>query len=169
MRKRRAIIYDDDPTILELLTIFFEDLEYEVIAREEPAVCPVCLDDATCLDRSPCGDIMITDLLMPGMTGLEMLTQQARRGCGIDIRNKAVHSGSLESGSLDDIKRIGCNFFHKPASLKELRAWVSECESRMDLSLPLGVPRRERRETSSSAPETVDAVGPEGVEFSRRL
>lgn len=163
MRKRRAIIYDDDPTILELLTIFFEDLDYEVIANSEPAPCPVYQDDATCLKRNPCGDIIVTDLIMPGMTGLEMLTHQARRGCGIDVRNKAVHSGSLEPGSLEAIGRLGCSFFHKPAPLSELRAWVRECESRMDLSLPLGVPRRERREDASS--ETVVAVGPEGVEL----
>lgn len=163
MRKRRAILYDDDPSILELLTIFFEDLEYEVIAKNEPVACPVYQDDATCLNRSPCGDIMITDLIMPGMTGLEMLRHQARRGCGIDVRNKAVHSGSLEPGSLEAIGQLGCNFFHKPASLAELGAWVRECESRMDLSLPLGVPRSEHREAAST--KTVVAVGPEGEKF----
>lgn len=164
MRKRRAIIYDDDPSILELLTIFFEDLEYEVIANSEPTVCPVFQGDATCLDRGPCGDIMVTDLIMPGMTGLEMLSLQRRRGCRIDVRNKAVHSGSLEPGSLEAIERLGCSFFHKPAPLTELRAWVRECETRMDLSLPLGVPRRERLEADSS--ETVVGVGSEGVNFS---
>lgn len=163
MRKRRAILYDDDPAILELLTIFFEDLEYEVIANSEPAPCPIYQDDASCTNRSPCGDILITDLIMPGMTGLEILTLQARRGCGIDVRNKAVHSGSLEPGSLGAISRLGCGFFHKPAPLTELRAWVRECESRMDLSLPLGVPRRERREAASSN-ETVIAVRSGGVE-----
>lgn len=163
MRKRRAIIYDDDPSILELLTIFFEDLEYEVITNNQPTDCPVYQDDATCLNRRPCGDIMITDLLMPGMTGLEMLKHQARRGCGIDVRNKAIHSGSLEFGSLEAIGRLGCHFFHKPASLLELRDWVRECESRMDVSQPLGVQRREPREAVSS--ETVVAVGTDGVEM----
>jgi hypothetical protein len=40
---------------------------------------------------------------------------------------------------------MGCTFFKKPFLLTDLDPWIKECESRMDLSLPVGIRRREIR------------------------
>jgi DNA-binding response OmpR family regulator len=150
MRKRRAILYEDDRAILTGLTEFFEDLGYEVIAFEEPVICPVYGEGAHSDKERPCGDIMITDLLMPRMSGLELIKLQAARGCKLTIRNKAIHSGSLEPATLAVIRSLGCAAFLKPCRLSTLAAWVRECEQRMDLSRPLGLQRKEPRETCRS-------------------
>lgn len=162
MRKKRAILFDDDPAILAVLTIFFEDLDYEVITHKGPVPCPIYQDNETCHDRSPCADIMVTDLVMPGMSGLQMLALHKRRGCGLDARNKAIHSGNLDPVSLKAIEQLGCACFHKPARLADINKWVRECESRMDLTQPLGVPRRERRTACEDG--AVVTIWPHGEE-----
>jgi hypothetical protein len=88
---------------------------------------------------------MITDLEMPGMSGLELLKLQTLRGCRLPLSNKAVLSGNLDPASCEAIHRLGCATFSKPCRFSALAPWVAECEQRMDLSHPLGIRRRERR------------------------
>jgi CheY-like chemotaxis protein len=150
MRKRRAILFDDDPAILNVLTLFFEERGYDVIACREPVACPIYDSGDRCDKNSPCGDLMITDLEMPRMSGLELLKLQIRRGCTLTIRNKAVLSGNLDPAALDTIRNMGCAAFPKPCRISTLAVWVGECEQRMYLSQPLGVKRRERRDACCS-------------------
>jgi len=147
MRKRRVILYDDDPAILSLLTLFFEERGYEVVGFPEGVACPVYEDGVCCDKCCPCGDLMISDLEMPRMSGIELFQLQARQGCKLIIRNKAILSGNLDPASCETIRSLGCAAFTKPCRLSTLTAWVSECEQRMDLSQPLGVRRRQRRDS----------------------
>ncbi len=150
MRKRRALLFDDDPAILDLLTLFFEDRGYEVFACREPVACPVYDDGAPCDKKRPCGDLMLTDLEMPGRSGYELLELQARMGCTLTAKNKAVLSGSIDPATGEAIRNLGCATFLKPCRLSTLAAWVEGCEQRMDLSQPLGLRRREQRKACSS-------------------
>lgn len=145
MRKRRAIIFDDDRIILKLLNDFLSYKGYEVICFAKPVVCPVYLHDGDRCPNTPCADIMLTDFKMPGMTGIELLKQQKEKGCRLDMRNKAIMSGFM-NGAETHIPELGCAYFKKPFLLSELDAWIRECEERMPLSVPVGAQRKERRE-----------------------
>jgi CheY-like chemotaxis protein len=139
VRKRRAIIYDDNEVILEMLKSFLANRDYEVICFNEPSACPIYGEDAkSCPKTGQCADVMITDLKMPRMTGIELLRQQADRGCKLDVRNKVVISGYAGEEDFEAIRKLGCAFFKKPFELSELSEWLDECEKRIDLSLPLG-------------------------------
>lgn len=143
MRKRRALIFDDEVAILMLLQRFLEDRGYETLVFEEPSVCPVYGQDVkSCGNLHPCADIMITDLKMPRMTGVEMLRLQAERNCRIDIRNKAVISGMLDAKEEEEVARLGCSFFKKPFRFFEIIPWLDACETRIDLDRPLGMKRQ---------------------------
>lgn len=147
MRKRRAIIFDDEPIVLEILEMFLSKRGYEVFSFPEPIVCPVFRNnDRHCHNDKPCADIMISDYKMPVMTGFELLKRQKEKGCGLDIRNKAIISGYFDDRDEANIDQLGCAFFRKPFRLEELWTWIKACEERMPLSMPVGVPRKERRQ-----------------------
>jgi CheY-like chemotaxis protein len=148
MRKRRVIIFDDEPVVLLVLKDFFETRGYEVLALREPVICAVYGDSAGCSNKAPCGDIILTDYTMPRMTGIELLQAQARNGCKLTPKNKALLTGYMDNRKMKDIGDLGVAFFEKPVLFDELDRWVDECELRMDLSLRLGIKRKEVRECS---------------------
>jgi len=151
MRKRRAIIYDDDLVILNVLRMFFELRGYDVIACREPVPCPVYIERGACSNLAPCGDVIVTDYRMPKMTGAELLEAQQHSGCKLTSRNKAVISGYLDPKEEAAVKRLGCSIFLKPLQFRELEEWLEGCEQRMFLSQPLGFKRRESRRDCSHA------------------
>ena len=71
------------------------------------------------------------------MTGLELLQIQQQRGCKLDVKQKAVISGDIESENKKLIQEMGISFFQKPLIIPEFSEWLSECEKRIDLSVPL--------------------------------
>jgi len=95
MRKKRVILFDDDPLLLNMLKTFFELKNYEVLTFNGPVRFPVYHNDKCCDDRHLCGDVLITDYKMPGMTGIELLRAQTRLECRLTVRNKAIMSGSV--------------------------------------------------------------------------
>lgn len=162
MRRPRAILYDDDPSVLDVLALIFEERGYDVIALAQPTPCAVYDACGLCSRERACGDILVTDLKMSGTNGIALLQTQLSRGCPLPAANKAVISGSLDPDSLQEIRRLGCAWFRKPFRLAQLGAWIRECESRMDLSRPLGALRREPRE--SCGPRHLITVGLDGDE-----
>jgi CheY-like chemotaxis protein len=145
MRKRRVIIFDDEPVVLNVLHTFFDSWGYDVITFPEPLVCPIYHSDSSCANKAPCCDIMLSDFRMPGMNGIDLLRLQARKGCRLTIRNKALVSGYMDEGVIREVGELGAAYFKKPVFFDDLHRWVNECEGRMDLSIPLGFPRKEDR------------------------
>jgi DNA-binding response OmpR family regulator len=146
MRKRRAIIIDDEQTIVTFFKYIFSARGYEVITATEPVVCPIYAENAgDCSREHACADVIITDYQMPRMNGLDLLKAQTARGCKLTPKNKALMSGFLDYDKIDAVKILGCAFFDKPVDLNELEAWLAGCEQRMDLSVPLAERRREAR------------------------
>jgi DNA-binding response OmpR family regulator len=147
MRKPRAIIFDDEICILNLLKDFFLMRGYEVLSFSDPAtVCPLYGDEGDiCRNDHPCCDIMVTDFAMPGVNGVELLEFQARKGCKLDTRNKSVISGYMDDRNRQRVSELGCNFFQKPFTLYALSEWLSACENRIDLGSPLATRRKEER------------------------
>lgn len=143
MRKPRINIFDDDPTNLKLLAEIMTERGYEVLTFDRAVTCPVYSDRAeVCPSLKPCADIVLTDNQMPLMTGIEMLLQQERRGCKVDVRNKAVLTASLDNAEQSVLKGLGCAYFKKPFRMAEISAWLDGCETRIDLSRPLGIIRK---------------------------
>ena len=138
MRKPRAIIYDDDAAILDILRQFLVKRGYEVYSYSGPVVCPLCEGLAdSCEKHAPCADVMISDFQMPKMTGIELFQRQAEKGCKLDIKMKPIMSGYAGEDLASQYKDLGCRFFQKPFSIPALSGWLSEREKHFDLSQQL--------------------------------
>ena len=138
MRKPRAIIYDDEVILLDLYKRWMIQRGYEVLTFSEPKVCPLYDKHSdTCTQEHKCADVVITDFQMPNMTGLEMLQIQQQKGCKLNVKHKAVVSGTIENENKKMIRELGASFFQKPLIIPEFSEWLTECEKRIDLSVPL--------------------------------
>lgn len=146
MRRRRAIIYDDETSVLKLLDAAMSRRGYEVMLFSEAVVCPIYQNNSTtCRNEYPCADVIITDFNMPNMTGIELLKKQMDRGCKLSNGNKALISGFLDDESRRAVDELGCTYLSKPFRLSELTNWLDDCERRIDLSIPVGIMRKEKR------------------------
>jgi CheY-like chemotaxis protein len=149
MRRRRAIVFDDDIVITGLLKKFFVLRDYDVVTYLEPLICPIYANRTECDANGPCADIMLVDYSMPVMNGIDLLKAQQMRNCGLISKNKALITGYSDTLDRNAVGELGCAFFEKPLDFKRLAAWFDECELRMDLSRPLGLIRREIRQPSN--------------------
>ena len=141
--KIRAIVLEDNDAVRETLSIILKLRGYEVLAFPDPGVCIAQLThESDSLKEHSCCDILITDVRMPGMTGLEYLEGQKQQGC--KIPNVAVMSGSWTEAELEQAQRLNCRVFEKPFVLEELNHWLSQSEKRIspdrELSTPPGNP-----------------------------
>ncbi len=97
----RVYLIDDNQRIRDLVKDVLEERGHQVFAFSEPFRCPILLNDkCECPEGRQCGDIFITDLEMPGMSGLDFIENQVRFGCRGLTSTTAVMSeeGSGETG-----------------------------------------------------------------------
>ena len=76
-------------------------------------------------------DMVITDLNMPNMNGIELLKLQRKRGCKALDANKALMSAVTTPRQQAEVKELGCHFFRKPFKLSEIKQWIDECAERI--------------------------------------
>ncbi|HTG00978.1 MAG TPA: hypothetical protein VK654_10390 [Nitrospirota bacterium] len=145
MRKRRAVVFEDDIVIMGLLKMFLGLRGYSILAYDIPMTCPVKADGDSCDMIYPCADIELVDYNLEGMNGVDLIRDQMRRKCKLDSKNRALLVGYFDTVNKTDILSLGCALFEKPLNFTELAKWFDECETRINLSHPLGNIRREQR------------------------
>lgn len=116
---RSVLIVDDDEIVLDLLKTFFKDEGY----RTETAMNG---EAALALVNQSQFDIMITDILMPGMNGLELTVKvKEARPAMIVI----IMTGFLDEFSYDSAVEAGAaDFIKKPFTLQEVMVRIKQAE-----------------------------------------
>jgi DNA-binding NtrC family response regulator len=123
----RVLIFDDDEIIRQLLWIYFDKREYEVFTFPHPKACPLCdTESCECPIDQACSDIILTDLEMPNMKGIDFLENQLSKGC--KCKHLALMSGNLNESDYQFAKEKGIKVFKKPFSISEIDKWVKEIE-----------------------------------------
>ena len=130
--KLRIIIIDDDPAVNLMLKTALTNLGHHVLSFSDPTACPLLkMESCSCPQEFPCADVIISDIDMPNMSGIDLFKLQKQRGCKAVFENKALVSGTIKKEHFDAIKQLGCKFFHKPFKLVDLTRWVEECAKRI--------------------------------------
>jgi DNA-binding response OmpR family regulator len=141
MMRTKVLVVDDDNDTAELLRIFLEPKNFEVIMANSG-------DEGIELVRSAMPDIMVIDLLNPGTEGLKIL-RTVRQFSSIPILIlSAVNKPNIAAQALDDgaddflIKPMNSSVFI--ASIKKLarRARFEQiAQNDQTLAEPNGIPR----------------------------
>ena len=106
---------DDDGDVRETSAEMLEELGYVVLQAESAA------EALSILDRQPQLDVLVTDVRMPGMSGLELSALATARRDGLRV---ILISGFFRPQALT------CRFLQKPFRTHELDAAIrAELES----------------------------------------
>jgi CheY-like chemotaxis protein len=91
-------------------------------------MCPICeISECTCPLTEACADLIISDLNMPFLGGLDFFEQQISKGCR--VRNLALISGDLQDTDKKRAGRLGIVVFKKPFRLADIEKWASAAEA----------------------------------------
>lgn len=115
----RILYVDDERPLVQVATILLERLGYKVQGFTNPAA---ALDALRAAPET--WSILITDLSMPGMNGLELARQVFGIRPGLPV---LLSSGNLDAAPSDEARRLGIRgVIAKPHSLEELAGRVRE-------------------------------------------
>jgi CheY-like chemotaxis protein len=130
----RVLLFEDEPLLRGLLETLLTGRGYDVVSFAEPLHCPVYErgGSCSCPAGQACGDILLTDVEMPRVSGIEMIADQQAAGCRADARNVAIMSAGWTPERKQLARSLGCETFDKPFRIADLNRWLDECEQRVD-------------------------------------
>jgi DNA-binding response OmpR family regulator len=136
MEKIRAILLEDNDLIRSLMSTVFESRGYEVFKFSTPAICPLQKKpECNCTGTSRCADIILSDLGMPSVSGMEFMKNQQAKKCKTPYI--AMMSGNWPTEDVAIAKKLGCKIFNKPFNISEMEEWLDYVEKNIDLDREL--------------------------------
>lgn len=121
----RVLVFDDEELVRELLQALCERQGYEVITFPHPGICPLHgKNECPCGPESFCADVIISDLQMPVVQGLDFLESLLGKGC--HCRHIALVTGSVEVQEVARAAKLGCKLFAKPFNQREISDWLDQ-------------------------------------------
>lgn len=122
-RKPRIMVLDDDPAVCDMLKVYFKKSGYEVEAFVNPFVAKQRLEAVQF-------DVVITNLMMEGMTGLQILKLIKRISPNTQVI--MITYMKMSQNFIKTIKQDLFDYFTKPVDVKKLQASVKRAlEERM--------------------------------------
>lgn len=123
MRKRKILIVDDEHHILELIQFNLESNGFDVLTCDNG-------EDAVDISSKENPDLMILDLMLPGIGGLEVCKRIRKQGMEIPI---IMLTAKGEEGDKITGLEIGADdYMTKPFSIGELIARIKAVLRRID-------------------------------------
>ena len=129
--KYRTILCEDNESVREIVNFILQERGHEVFSYKDAGDCPLSTyAGCKCNHKSACSDLIISDVSMPKVNGLEFVKNIKENGCG--IKNIALVSGYWTEKDIAEAKSLGCAVFHKPVAPEELFKWIDSCEKNID-------------------------------------
>ncbi len=145
----KVFVFDDDADSLQSVVAALRRDGFEVVPFSDPRVG---------LDRlaEEGGDVVVTDLRMPGLTGMDVLRHVTRTHPGVPVVVLTAY-GTVE-GAVDAVRSGASDFLMKPVEIPRLRAAVFKAVKERGL----------RRELERLREEAGRAAGVDGIVGSSR-
>lgn len=107
----KALIVDDQPDVLAMAVELFQTLGYDVLSANNGA------EALAILRRTPAIDVLFTDVVMPGMSGIELANEARRLRPDMKI---VLASGYAASALEEDPTAAGWRIIAKPYSMAQV-------------------------------------------------
>lgn len=148
-QRARILIVDDEPD-------FVESVEWQLTKRRYRIFTALSGEDALDLLRREGIDILMADIRMPGMDGIELI----RRAAGIDPDLQSIIlTGHGGVDTAIEAMRLGAiNYLRKPVSVDEL-----------DMAIQKGIERRDLIRTARERQERLEKANQELTELRGQL
>ncbi len=132
--KLRILVFDDDADIRKLLQTALSSRGHEVKALSDPTEFAfVNKERCPCSPDNPCADILIADIVMPNIDGIEFYKNLKKSGCHpLTKGNVAIMSGYLTIHYMNELNTLDIHYFRKPFQLSEIYEWIDECQARIE-------------------------------------
>src|SRR5438045_1968674 len=112
MSKPNLLAVDDEPQNLDLIKAALGEFDLEIVTANDPST---GLQIFNAL-RPP---IVLLDLMMPGMTGMEVLERIIASDPGTDVVLMTAHYST--DSAVEAIQKGACDYLTKPLDLDKLR------------------------------------------------
>jgi len=127
----RVLVFDDHQEILNLLKVVFDSRGYEVLTYPHPGACPIFEHEScSCPEGQSCTDIILTDINMPVMRGIDFIEKQLGKGC--NCKYLALMSGDFTGEDVRRAEQLGLKFFRKPFEIGDIFDWLDQIEPKIN-------------------------------------
>jgi len=124
--KKKVMIVDDEPDILESLKLVLEKENYDVITVESGMDCLKKLEQGF-------KGVILMDLMMPGMNGFDTIKAIVNNGYINDVAIEIVSGmGLKDSLTLGIMEPYIHDYIEKPVDIKKLIHSVEKCNIYLD-------------------------------------
>ena len=114
-----VLVVEDDGMLLSMATQMLEKMGYRVIRAESPELALV-----TCQDEAVAIDLVLSDVVMPGMNGREMAQEIALLRPGLKVLFMSGYSSEIVAKR--GIMEKGMHFIQKPFDMEALNLKIQE-------------------------------------------
>jgi len=149
----KVLVVDDHAAARESVTDVLRHTGYEVVGLSSP------MEALPLLEQTPF-DLVITDLQMPGMDGLEFIREISERRLPVQILMITAHA--TISSAVEAMRQGAFDYLEKPFDITQLEQLVTSAIERGRLLAP------EQMITSGSSPTVDDLVGMVGESSAMR-
>jgi CheY-like chemotaxis protein len=119
------VVIDDMEFCRDFLTDLLQERGYQVSSFDSARSFVVCAAaEERCPYTQPCADLVLLDNQMPGLSGIDFLTQQRAKGCQLKASQFAIFSGSWTPDEEKCVENFGCQIFSKPYDVNALFNWL---------------------------------------------
>jgi DNA-binding response OmpR family regulator len=117
-RPPRVLVADDDPVVRSIVVMNLEDEGYQVIEAKDG-------DEALWLARRAVPDLVVLDVMMPGLDGLDVLSILRGNPNTAEIPVVLVTARSADRDILDGWKAGAAYYLTKPFDIDDLLRYVA--------------------------------------------
>ena len=127
----RILVVDDDPNLRELVSIRLQKVGHRVLTAGSAG------EALALVDQRGAPDVVVLDVTMPGMSGLELLpVMRALDGC--DELPAIFLSGRVEEHHIRVGRAMGASYLTKPFSANALTKTIEKLTQRALAVVPTG-------------------------------